>query len=313
MADPEFTPPDWVRNRARSRGAAGEAWLADLPRIVAEAAQAWDFDPVSVMSGGTEALVVSARTASGREAVLKAFLPGSDPDGAETRVLLAARGRGYAEVLAHDAGRGLLLLERLGPQLHELGWPVDDQLRAICATLQEAWAAPPGPGPFITGAEKAAGLADWIEDQWAAQGRPCPRAVVDRALAHAEARARADRPGVRVLAHGDAHAWNTLLVPGSDPPRFKLVDPDGLLAEPAYDLAIPMREWSKELLAGDPVAGGRARCARLAELTGCDPAAIWAWGFVERVSTGLGALAIDMVEEGRDMLAVAEAWAAAEA
>jgi hypothetical protein len=41
------------------------------------------------------------------------------------------------------------------------------------------------------------------------------------------------------------------------------VDPDGLLAEPAYDLATPMREWNRELLDGDAARLGCERCAHL--------------------------------------------------
>ena len=42
--------------------------------------------------------------------------------------------------------------------------------------------------------------------------------------------------------------------------EFKLVDPDGLLAEAEYDLGIIMREDPVELLHGDP--RDRARYAR---------------------------------------------------
>ena len=111
-----------------------------------------------------------------------------------------------------------------------------------------------------------------------------------------------------MLAHGDAHAWNTLLVPGSAPQRFKFIDPDGLFIEPAYDLAIPMREWSEDLLAGNPLERAVQRCRRLATLTGVDEEAIWQWGFIERVSTALLCLKVGLAG-GRDMLAVAEACA----
>jgi streptomycin 6-kinase len=47
---------------------------------------------------------------------------------------------------------------------------------------------------------------------------------------------------------------------------------------------------------------------RLADLTGELPSAIWQWGFLERVSTGLFLIVLGRVEEGRRMLAVAETW-----
>jgi streptomycin 6-kinase len=107
-----------------------------------------------------------------------------------------------------------------------------------------------------------------------------------------------------VLVHGDGHGLNAL----RSSTGFKLIDPDGLFAERAYDLAIPLREWSVELLGGDALAVGRERCAQLGRLTGVDTEAIWQWAFVERVSTGLLLLSLEAEQLGREMLAVAEAW-----
>ena len=83
--------------------------------------------------------------------------------------------------------------------------------------------------------------------------------------------------------HGDVHQWNALEAPRDAAGRFKLVDPDGLLAEAEYDLGIIMREDPVELRAGDP----RERARWLAARCGLDATAIWEWGVVERVSTGL--------------------------
>ena len=101
-----------------------------------------------------------------------------------------------------------------------------------------------------------------------------------------------------MLVHGDIHQWNALAADDG----FKLVDPDGLLAEPEYDLGILMREDPIELMVGDP----RERSHWLADRTDLDEQAIWEWGVVERVSTGLLGLRIGMDELGREMLAAAE-------
>ena len=85
-------------------------------------------------------------------------------------------------------------------------------------------------------------------------------------------------------------------------------EPDGLLAERAYDLAIPMREWSSELPEGDPARLGRERSGLLGRLTGVDVQAIWQVGFVERVSTGLLAIQVGAEQVGRRMLEVAHHW-----
>jgi streptomycin 6-kinase len=101
-----------------------------------------------------------------------------------------------------------------------------------------------------------------------------------------------------VLVHGDVHQWNAL----RSGDGFKLVDPDGLLAEPEYDLGILMREDPVELLHGDPYE--RARW--LAWRCGLDAAAIWEWGAIERVSTGLLCTRVGLQPGGREMLAAAD-------
>jgi streptomycin 6-kinase len=47
------------------------------------------------------------------------------------------------------------------------------------------------------------------------------------------------------------------------------------------------------------------RARRLAELSGLDPAAIWEWSVVERVSTGLTGASIEL-PAGRERLAAAD-------
>ena len=302
----EITEP--VRLRALSEGPAGRAWLAGLADVVAELAAEWGLSIGRTLRGGTEAFVAAVTMADRRGAVLKVNRPGRDPAAGELRTLLAARGRGYAEVYAHDRARGAMLLERLGPRLDDLGLPVDTQIAVLCATLREAWAPPPEGERFTTGAEKARDLGRFIEAAWLETGRPCSGRTVELALHYAELRRRAFGERDAVLAHGDAHAWNALRIPGQSAERFRFVDPDGLVIERAYDLGVAMREWSEELLAGDPVALGRRRCRRLADLAGVDPEPIWQWGLIERTSTGLLGLKVGL-DGARGMLAVADAWA----
>jgi streptomycin 6-kinase len=304
----KFEVPEPVRRRALAEGEAGQAWLTSLVDLVAELAADWKLVVGRTLTGGTEALVIEVRTAEGRDAVLKVNRPARDPAGSQVGTLLAARGRGYAEVFARDPLRGAVLLERLGPQLAALGWAVEAQIEALCATLAEAWSTPLGDLALMNGAKKADSLRDFIETTWLELERPCSERVMRRAAEYAEARRHAFERRAAVLAHGDCHPWNALQIPGSNPPRFKFVDPDGLFIEPAYDLGILMREWTEDLLAGDPAARGLDRCRRLSQLTGVAPEPIWQWGFLEQVSTGLLCLKIGL-DGGQDMLAVAEAWA----
>ena len=300
--------PETVRVKALAAGAAGGAWLAGLDTLVADLARAWGLELGATLRGGTESYVVAATVADGRAAVLKILPPDATTNGGEFSTLLSARGRGYAEVYAVDTVRGAVLMERLGSPLATLGLMVDAQIAILCAMLVEAWTIPPADVRLTNGAEKAQGLSDFIATTSHALGRPCSPAVIDLALRYADERRRSFAPHTAVLAHGDAHAWNALAVLGESPTRCKFVDPDGLFIERAYDLAIPMREWSDELLAGDPLRLGMARCHHLAALTGVAPEPIWQWGFIERVSTGLLCLKLGLAG-GDAMLAVAERWA----
>jgi len=144
--------------------------------------------------------------------------------------------------------------------------------------------------PVEPGTEKAAQLTDLVGRLWAALGRPCSHRVRDHALAYATSRAAAFDIDRCVVAHGDPHPGNALRSPT---PRagaasgFVFVDPDGVLAEPAYDLGVVRRDWSRQLLAEDTSALARDYCRLLATETGVDDTAIWEGGFLERVSSGL--------------------------
>ncbi|MGO1076059.1 aminoglycoside phosphotransferase family protein [Inquilinus sp. CA228] len=301
-----------ARRRALSAGPSGAAWLAGLDDLVRGLAADWGLSALRPLPGGTAAFVAEARMADGRPAVLKLAVPGLDPAAGGLRTLLLAEGRGYALVYRHDRARDAMLLERLGGRLADLGLPVEAQIDAICTALLQAWRPlPAGEGGFMSGAEKADSLAAFIRATWQDLGQPCTAQAVDTACRFAELRRRAYDPAAAILAHGDAHAWNTLAVP-DEPGRFKFVDPEGLVIERAYDLGISLREWGAELLAGDAVALGRARCLGLARRTGVAPGPIWHWGFIERVSTGLVQLLLGLEAGGREFLQVADLWAAAD-
>ena len=69
-----------------------------------------------------------------------------------------------------------------------------------------------------------------------------------------------------------------------------------------------MREDPVELLDEGP----HRRAERLAARTGLDPRAVWEWGVLERVSTGLVCTAVDLQPFGRQMLHAADVIAAEE-
>lgn len=143
----------------------------------------------------------------------------------------------------------------------------------------------------MTGPPQAARL-------WDELGRPCSERAVAYALDCAERRVAAYDEERAVLVHGDVHQWNAL----RSADGFRLVDPDGYLAEPEYDLGVLMREDPEELLAGDP----HDRSRWLARRCGLDETAIWEWGVVSRLETGLVCTQVGLQPGGRQMLEVAD-------
>ena len=159
------------------------------------------------------------------------------------------------------------------------------------------WRPAPESG-LPTGAEKGRWLVEFIAETWEKLGRPCQERTIAHSVACAERRIAAHDDERAVLVHGDVHEWNAL----EDGELFTLVDPDGLLADPEYDMGIVMREDPLELMVGDP----RDRAKWLADRTGLRADAIWEWGVIERVSTGLFGTEIEMQPVARHMLAAAE-------
>jgi streptomycin 6-kinase len=284
----ELDVSDLVRQRAANNSNAGRRWLAELPGVVADLTERWQLTLGAPLTGGTAGYVVEATDASGRSCVLKVAMP-LDMDDRETfarsvRAHALAAGRGCAELLAHDLTAPAMLLERLGPNLNQLGLTVPQILEAITATLPTFWRPIGIDAGLRTGEAQARWLSRYIADTWGELGQPCERAVIDRALALCERRAAAFDPTRAVLVHGDAHGWNTLDAGGG---TYKFVDVEGLCSEREHDLSVAMREYNEPLVRGDTPRLVRDRAAYLAQRCGVDPQIVWEWGFIERVSTGL--------------------------
>lgn len=298
--------PDLVRQRALSNGAAGRSWLDDLPDVVDLLVDRWGLTLGETFRGGTAGYVVSATDPAGTACVLKVAMP-LDMDEADqfqrsVFVHRFASGRGCALLLDHDPDVPAMLLERLGPNLSELALPIHELLDVVANTLQGFWRPVPDDAPLPTGATKAMWLADHIVTTWGDLGRPCPRSVIDRALAYCDDRAAAFDADTAVLVHGDAHGWNTVAAGDG----FKFVDPEGVRSERAHDLAVPMREYNQPLLAGDTARLVHERAERLAVIGGVDPGPVWEWGYIERVSTGLTGLRDFHGDDGLAFLEVAQ-------
>jgi streptomycin 6-kinase len=290
--------PEAVRKKFTADGE--EHWLDALPTIVHGLAADWSLTIGSAMSGGTAAFVTTARCHDGTDAVLKIAPPSHRRQiHAEATVLALADGGGCARLLRHDDDRVAMLLERLGPAMSELDLPREQQHDLLCDAARQLW-RPVDPSLGLpTGADKARWLLQIIPELWDATDRPCSERAVADALACAERRLAAHDDERAVLTHGDVHELNALQAADG---TFKLIDPDGVRAEPEYDLGVIVRTGPGE----DDL---RVRTDRLAARTGGNRDAIWEWGAGHRVASGLYCATIDYQPFGRRLLADADRYA----
>lgn len=308
--------PGFVRQRVLHLGQRGKQWLAELPDVIALLERRWEITVGQALTGGTGSYVARARTAAGSDAILKIAIP-EVGFADELRVLASAQGHSYVRLLAYDREREAMLLEALGQPMASLALPPEQKIALLCQMLRQAWQAPRPTGLVVMpDDEKAGQLARMVSRAWEDLGHPCSEQIVNEALQYAERRAAAFDLERCVVVHGDPHPWNALQVLA---PRvgaeagFVFVDPVGFLADPAYDLGVVLRDWCEQLLAagatgatGAAAALARRYCTLLSAQTGVEGTAIWEWGFLERVSSGLYCLELGIEELGRPFLQTAE-------
>lgn len=307
MAARNFDVSPVTQAKAAQLGAPGTAWLQSLPDLVLDLESRWSLTVGEPIAGGSAALVAEAWTATGEPAVLKLSMP--DPlFPQQVATLTAARGHGYARVLAFDQERSAVLLERLGSPMERVGLEPEAQIRILCAMLKQAWKVPRSAGGEPTNC-KAASLGDLVSGLSRTLRGRCSQRVLAQALTYAERLAASVEPGRSVVVHGDPHPGNALQVltsRGGAEAGFVFVDPDGFVDDPAYDVGVVLRDWCPQLSGGDAAGTARRYCRLLARHSGVNAARIWEWGYLERVSTGLYLLALGAEEHGRLFLETAE-------
>ena len=263
----------------------------------------WNIAVGDAYTDSTEAFVAKATCEDGTPAVLKLLVPrAGDAAENEITVLRLTRGEGLRALAARrrDARRALARTSR--PLALRARTAASADVTRSSARRSRASGDPHPTAACRPAPQKGRWLADFIAATWEELDHPCSERAVDHAIACAARRVDAHRDERAVLVHGDVHQWNALEADDG----FKLVDPDGLLAEPEYDLGIIMREDPLDISDNDP----HERARWLAAHTGLDATSIWEWGVVERVSTGLLGTKVGLQPVARQMLAVADRLAA---
>jgi streptomycin 6-kinase len=279
-------PPRLVRALAETNG--GEDWLRGLPGAADRAVQAHGLTVERMqVPGGRSSLVLLVRRADGSPAVLKLVPPRSRP-ASERAALAHWHGLGAAQLLDAEpepsAGEGVLLLERLNPDVSVRTLPEAKALLEGAATLRRLWVAPPSGHVFETVEERTGRQADAMR---AALAGPDDEAagLVDTALG-----LRADLladPPERLLLHGTFRQSKVL---GGERMPWLAVGPDPVVGECAFDLARLVRDRVEDLIAmPSGAATTRRRVKRLAESLEVDRERLRGWTVFRAVESGLRA------------------------
>jgi streptomycin 6-kinase len=251
---------------------AGRAWLARLPQLLEDCREHWSLVLEPPFPYAYASYAAPARGADGTDAVLKICFPHRESEH-EAEALRVWGGSGAARLLAHDAERWALLIERCRPgtSLREAG--AEAALDVLAHLLPRLW-VPAGP-PFRTLAEEAAWWAESLPQQWEEGGRPFERRLLDGALAALEELAPSQ--GEQVLLHQDLHASNVLR---AEREPWLTIDPKPLVGEREFSLAPIVR--SSELGHSDRAV--RGRLDRLSAELGLDRERARGWAIAQTVA-----------------------------
>ncbi|MFF3149647.1 aminoglycoside phosphotransferase family protein, partial [Streptomyces sp. NPDC057927] len=178
---------------------------------------------------------------------------------------------------------GVLLLERLRPDLSVRSLPEAKALLEAAGTLRRLWVEPPATHVFETVAERTGRQAEAMRAAASADTEVAP--LVDAALAARE-ELLAGPPEERLL-HGTFRQSKVLA--GERMP-WLAVGPDPVVGECAFDLARLVRDRVEDLIASPSGSSiTRRRVKRLAESLEVDQERLRGWTLFRAVESGVRA------------------------
>ncbi|MFD7879229.1 aminoglycoside phosphotransferase family protein, partial [Streptomyces sp. NPDC059766] len=233
-----FEPPQRLVRALGETAPNGDAWLERLSEAAGQAVALRELTVERVqLPGGRSSLVVLVRRADGTPAVLK-LAPGRARPESERAALAHWGGLGAVQLLEDVRTEGVLLLERLHPDVSVRSLPEAKALLEAAGTLRRLWVEPPGGAAghvFETVDERTGRQAEAMAASAAADPELAP--LVEVALA-VRAELLAAPPEHRLL-HGTFRQSKVLA--GERMP-WLAVGPDPVVGECAFDLARLVRD-----------------------------------------------------------------------
>lgn len=211
----------------------GRAWLARLPRLVDECVEQWSLRIGDQFPYAFESFASAAILPDGTGAVLKVQFPGRENEH-EAAALTRWNGDGAVRLLAHDADRHALLLERCEPGTPLSDLEQDEALNVVASLLSRLWKH--AGEPFRSLADEAAWWAGYLPVSWERAREPFERGLLDAALDVLES--FPESQGELVLLSQDLHAGNILR---AEREPWLLIDPKPLAGEREFSIAAIVR------------------------------------------------------------------------
>ncbi|MFJ9151523.1 aminoglycoside phosphotransferase family protein [Streptomyces sp. NPDC102270] len=288
-----FEPP---RRLVRALGESvpdADDWVDKLPETAGQAVALRELTVERVqVPGGRSSLVALVRLPDGTPAVLKLAPPRARPE-SERAALAHWDGRGAVQLLEPFVAEGVLVLERLHPDVSVRSLPEAKALLEAAGALRRLWVPPPEGPVFETVAERTGRQAA------AMRGAPAQVAgLVDAALSAREELLAAP-PELRLL-HGTFRQSKVLA--GERSP-WLAVGPDPVVGECAFDLARLVRDRVEDLIATPSgAATTRRRIKRLAESLEVDQERLRGWTLFRAVESGVRALRVGRPKDAELLL-----------
>ena len=214
---------------------AGREWSRHVPGHARACADQWGLQLQKPYPQSHVSVVFPATTSGGTAVALKIQFPHSESEH-EAEALTRWAGNGAVKLLARDAARHALLLERCEPGDHLSTINADDALDVLINLLPRLWID--AAQPFQSLYDESATWAKQLRPSWERAGQPFEVELLHAAL-DAIDMLRATY-GEQVLVHQDLHGDNVLRA-AREP--WLVIDPKPLLAEREFSLAPIIRAY----------------------------------------------------------------------
>ncbi|MFI6934458.1 aminoglycoside phosphotransferase family protein [Streptomyces sp. NPDC050287] len=290
-----FEPPPRLVRALGETAPDADGWLEKLPEAARQAVALRELTVERVqVPGGRSSLVVLVRRPDGTPAVLKLAPPRARPE-SERAALVRWAGLGAVQLIEPLTTEGVLLLERLHPDVSVRSLSEAKALLEAAGTLRRLWVEP-GDHPFETVAERTGRQAEAMRARAAADAEVAP--LVDAALAAREELLAA--PPEQRLLHGTFRQSKVLA--GERMP-WLAVGPDPVAGECAFDLARLVRDRVEDLIASPSgAATTRRRIKRLAESLDVDQERLRGWTLFRAVESGVRARRVGRPQDAELLL-----------